>query len=306
MKTTNSIKHVIDVNNKKHNYKIVIRLNDECRNGHEDFSLTATFWLPNKPRIDKYFTVAGCCHEKILKVRPDLKIFSQLHNNDFRGYPMYYVENAFYNLKNKHNSQMTKTKLMEYYFVSEEQYQELLKADDVNEFGYLFLVLFKNHKIWEDFAIQGIKYLEELTGKKFESKATRLYDISKFLGLSYPKGYFFDEAVKEKRLKAHLLKKHEAINKLKKEAQQKIKEIENKLLIEKQLMELDFLDLRNTRHNFKEREFHINVKKSSIGTYKIENDNYAYCFTEDDYNRMHIELPAGYKLIFNNYKTTEN
>ena len=100
-----------------------------------------------------------------------------------------------------------------------------------------------------------------------------------------------------------MLKKHEAINKLKKEAQQKIEEIENKLLIEKQLMELDFLDLRNTRHDFKERKFHINVQKSSIGTYKIENDNYAYCFTEDDYNRMHIELPAGYKLIFNNYET---
>ena len=306
METTNSIKHVIDVNNKKHNYKINIQLNDECRNGHEDFSLTATFWLPNKPRINKYFTVAGCCHEEILKVRRDLKIFTQLHLCDFRGYESSYVENAFYHLKDEYNSQMKKTRFMERYFVSEEQYQELLKADDVNEFGYLFLVVFKNHKIWEDFAIQGIKYLEELSGKKFESKATRLYDISKFLCLSYPKGYFFNEAVKERRLKAHLLKKHEAINKLKKEAQQKIEEIENKLLIEKQLMELDFLDLRNTRHNFKEREFHINVKKSSIGSYKIENDNHAYCFTEDDYNRMHIELPAGYKLIFNNYETTEN
>ena len=306
METTNSIKHVIDVNNKKHNYKIDIRLNDECRNGHEDFSLTATFWLPNNIRMDRNLIAGGCCHEEILKVRPDLKIFEQLHLCDFRGYKMAYVENAFYHLKNEYNSPMTKTRFMEYYFVSEEQYQELLKADDVNEFGYLFLVVFKNHKIWEGLAIQGIKYLEELTGKKFESKATRLYDISKFLCLSYPKGYFFNEAVKERRLKAHLLKKHEAINKLKKEAQQKIEEIENELSIKKQLMELDFLDLRNTRHNFKEREFHINVKKSSIGTYKIENDNYAYCFTEDDYNRMHIELPAGYKLIFNNYKTTEN
>ena len=50
------------------------------------------------------------------------------------------------------------------------------------------------------------------------------------------------------------------------------------------------------------REFHINIKKTSIGSYKIENDKHAYCFTEDDYNRMHIELPAGYKLIFNNYQ----
>ncbi len=305
METTNNLKHKISITEKA-NCVISIRLNDECNNGHEDFSITATFWELNKTRRDVNMYMSGCCHEEILKFRPDLKIFVDLHLNDFRGYPVHYVENAFYNLKNKYNSQMTKTKFMEYYFVSEEQYQELLKADDVNEFGYLFLVVFKNHKIWKDFAIQGIKYLEELTGKKFESKATRLYDISKFLGLSYPKGYFFDEAVKERRLKAHLLKKHEAINKLKKEAQQKIEEIENKLLIEKQLMELDFLDLRNTRHYFKERKFHINVQKSSIGSYKIENYKHAYCFTEDDYNRMHIELPAGYKLIFNNYKTTEN
>lgn len=301
METTNNLKHKISITEKA-NCVISIRLNDECNNGYEDFSITADFWKLERQKTDKNWIMGGCCHEEILKIRPDLKIFTQLHLCDFRGYPVHYVENAFYDLKNEYNIQITKTKFMERYFVSEEQYQELLKADDVNEFGYLFLVVFKNHKIWEDFAIQGIKYLEELTGKKFESKATRLYGISKFLGLSYPKGYFFDEAVKERRLKAHLLKKHEAINKLKKEAQQKIEEIENKLLIEKQLMELDFLDLRNTRHNFKEREFHINVKKSSIGTYKIENDNYAYCFTEDDYNRMHIALPAGYRLIFNSYE----
>ena len=304
METTNSIKYVIDVNNKEHNYKINIRLNDECRNGHEDFSITADFWKLKKPRTDKNWIMGGCCHEEILKLRPDLKIFVDIHLNDFRGYPMHYVENAFYHLKNEYNSPMTKTRFMECYFVSEEQYQELLKADDVDEFGYLFLVVFKNHEIWENLAIQGIKYLEELSGEKFESKATKPYHISKFLGLSYPKGYFFEEAVKERRLKAHLLKKYEAINKLQKQAKQKIEEIENKLSIEKQLMDLDFIDLRNTRHNFKEREFHINVKKTSIGSYKIENDKHAYCFTEDDYNRMHIGLPAGYKLIFNNYETT--
>ena len=96
METTNSIKHVINVNNKKHNYKIDIRLNDECRNGHEDFSLTATFWLPNNIRMDRNLIAGGCCHEEILKVRPDLKIFEQLHLCDFRGYKMAYVENAFY------------------------------------------------------------------------------------------------------------------------------------------------------------------------------------------------------------------
>ena len=85
METTNSIKHVIDVNNKKHNYKINIRLNDECRNGHEDFAITADFWLPNNIRMDRNLIASCSCHEEILKVRLDLKIFAELHLNDFRG-----------------------------------------------------------------------------------------------------------------------------------------------------------------------------------------------------------------------------
>ena len=71
METTNSIKHVIDVNNKKHNYKINIRLNDECRNGHEDFAITADFWLPNNTRTDQNLIAGGCCRrmffESLLK-----------------------------------------------------------------------------------------------------------------------------------------------------------------------------------------------------------------------------------------------
>ena len=298
METTNSIKHVIDVNNKKHNYKINIRLNDECRNGHEDFSLTATFWLPNKPRIDKYFTVAGCCHEEILKIRPDLKIFIDLHLNGFRGYPMYYIENGFYHLKN-----MPKDKFMEYAKVDEEGYELLKKASDEDEYGYLLLNKLENHKIWEKLAEEGMKILEELTGKVFESRGTRLYDIDKYKTLNFPEDWFENEKVEKRRKESLLYKINEKVSAMEKEHKRKIEEMQNEFSIKKSLMQLGFLDLSNTRHYFDKREFHINVKKSVLSSgYKIENSKFSYTFTQDDYEQMHIQLPAGYRLIFNSYE----
>ena len=67
-------------------------------------------------------------------------------------------------------------------------------------------------------------------------------------------------------------------------------------------MQLGFLDLSNTRHYFDEREFHINVKKNVLsGGYKIENLKYSYTFTQEDFSKMNIDLPKGYRLIFNSY-----
>ena len=298
MKTTNSIKHVIDVNNKKHNYKINIRLNDECRNGHEDFAITADFWLPNNTRTDQNLIAGGCCHEEILKFRPDLKIFVDLHLNDFRGYPMYYIENGFYHLKN-----MPKNKFMEYAKVNEEGYKLLKKASDEDEYGYLLINKLENHKIWENLAKEGIHKLQELTGKVFESKGTRLYDIDKYKTLNFPEDWFEDERVEKRRKESLLYKINEKVSAMEKEHKRKIEEMQNEFSIKKSLMQLGFLDLSNTRHYFDKREFHINVKKKVLSTgYKIENNDFSYTFTEEDYEQMHIALPAGYRLIFNSYE----
>ena len=298
METTNSIKHVIDVNNKKHNYKINIRLNDECRNGHEDFSITATFWKLNKTRRDVNMYMGGCCHEEILKFRPDLKIFVDLYLNDFRGYPMYYIENGFYHLKN-----MPKDKFIEYAKVDEEGYKLLKKASDEDEYGYLLLNKLENHKIWEGLAKEGIAKLQELTGKKFESKGTRLYNLDKYKTLNFPEDWFDDERVEKRRKESLLYKINEKVSAMEKEHKRKMEEMQNEFSIKKSLMQLGFLDLFNTRHYLDKREFHINVKKIVLSTgYKIENSNSSYTFTQDDYEKMHIQLPAGYRLIFNSYE----
>ena len=297
METTNNLKHNISII-KGANCVISIRLNDECKNGHEDFSITATFWELGKPRQDVNMYMAGCCHEEILKFRPDLKIFVDLHLNDFRGYPMYYIENGFYHLKN-----MPKDKFLEYAKVNEAGYELLKKASDKDEYGYLLINKLENHKIWEDLAKEGMKILEELTGKIFESKGTRLYDIDKYKNLNFPEDWFDDERVEKRRKESLLYKINEKVSAMEKEHKRKIKEMQNEFSIKKSLMQLGFLDLFNTRHYLDKKEFHINVKKIVLSTgYKIENSNTFYTFTQEDYEKMHIQLPAGYRLIFNSYE----
>ena len=297
METTNNLKHKISITEKA-NCLISIRLNDECNNGHEDFAITATFWELNKTRRDVNMYMCGCCHEEILKFRPDLKIFVDLHLNDFRGYPMYYIENGFYHLKN-----MQKDKFLEYAKVDEAGYELLKKASDKDEYGYLLLNKLENHKVWEKLAEEGIKILEELTGKVFESKGKKMYDLDKYKTLNFPEDWFDDERVEKRRKESLLYKINEKVSAMEKEHKRKIEEMQNEFSIKKSLMQLGFLDLFNTRHYLDKREFHINVKKIVLSSgYKIENSNTSYTFTQEDYEKMHIQLPAGYRLIFNSYE----
>ena len=297
METTNNLKHKISITEKV-NCVISIRLNDECKNGHEDFSITADFWKLESQRTDRNWIMGGCCHEEILKFRPDLKIFVDLHLNDFRGYPMYYIENGFYHLNN-----MPKDKFMEYAKVDETGYELLKKASDKDEYSYLLLNKLENHKIWEDLAKKGIAKLQELTGKVFESKGTRLYNIDKYKTLNFPEDWFEDINVQKRRKEKFLYELNEKITNMENNHKRKIEEMQNEFSIKKSLMQLGFLDLSNTRHYFNEREFHINVKKKVLSDgYKIENSKSSYTFTEEDYEQMHIELPPGYRLIFNSYE----
>ncbi len=297
METTNNLKHKISITEKV-NCVISIRLNDECKNGHEDFSITADFWKLESQRTDRNWIMGSCRHEEILKLRPDLKIFVDLHLNDFRGYPMYFIENGFYHLKN-----MSKDEFMKYAKVDETGYELLKKASNKDEYGYLLLNKLENHKIWEDLAKKGIAKLQELTGKVFESKGTRLYDIDKYKTLNFPEDWFEDINVQKRRKEKFLYELNEKITNMENKHKRKIEEMQNEFSIKKSLMQLGFLDLSNTRHYFDEREFHINVKKKVLsGGYVIENSKSSYTFTEEDYEQMHIELPAGYRLIFNSYE----
>ena len=136
-----------------------------------------------------------------------------------------------------------------------------------------------------------------------ESKGKKLYDLDKYKTLNFPEDWFDDERVEKRRKESLLYKINEKVSAMEKEHKRKIEEMQNEFSIKKSLMQLGFLDLFNTRHYLDKREFHINVKKIVLSSgYKIENSNTSYTFTQEDYEKMHIQLPAGYRLIFNSYE----
>lgn len=72
---------------------VKIRLNDDCNNWHDDFSIT---WSLYENNIN---TEWWCIHEEIEKHFPELKIFIDLHLSDCDGVPMYAIENWMYHMK---------------------------------------------------------------------------------------------------------------------------------------------------------------------------------------------------------------
>jgi len=169
---TNDLRHTIITTDSEGNFlKISIRLNDECKNGHQDFAITASAWKKGKPHTDRYNIYGGCCHDEILKVRPDLKIFVNLHLCDYEGIPTYAVENGFYHLTNGFNSVKReqaefKAKFCEYYRISTKQFDalntsknQLQYALKLQELGILTQ--------WKAEANKAIELLQEMAGKEF-------------------------------------------------------------------------------------------------------------------------------------------
>lgn len=141
-----------------------IRLNDECRNGHEDFSLTGDIY-------EKFRDVGGgCIHNEITEIWPEMQIFADLHLCDWKGAPMHAAGNGRYHLQNG----MNQKDFCRYFNCTPEQYQILKSCALENDTVFKFYV----QKLgipeqWKERADKGISILENLTGQKFESKATR-------------------------------------------------------------------------------------------------------------------------------------
>ena len=115
---SNSLRHKIVTTDIKGNpMYISIRLDDQCKNGHQDFAITATIYEKGKPQTDRNMIAGGCCHEEILKAHPELKIFVDLHLCDYSGAPMYAEENGFYHLR-----RMTKEEFIQYFGCNVIQY----------------------------------------------------------------------------------------------------------------------------------------------------------------------------------------
>jgi hypothetical protein len=252
LENSNSLKHNISVNNSKLNCIVKIRLNDECKNGHQDFSITAVFWETNKDRADKNMICGGCCHDDILKHFPDLKIFVDLHLCDYLGIPMYASANGFYHLKqgfDRLNGKTQKQYFCDYYRVTSEQYDILKDSQSAEHFGYLLFDLGILNQ-WKEQADNAIKVLESFTNKVFlvDSVKNQFGMSSEQLEQEKKKineGYYSKDKIEERHNEKIKAEKNAFILKAREERDKKIKNanIEYKIQL---LVLKSGLSLKNT------------------------------------------------------------
>ncbi len=196
METTSKLLHKISLIRGDFRYIIKISLDDDCKNGHEDFSLTATIDEKDKRGAWREY-MGGCCHDEILKVRPDLKQFEALHLSDMHGVPMHAIANAWFwfqgafpeaaetgeNLGPCHGGTGSSGKppaecraiFADHIRATPEEVEAIAAAlpRSQNELQFELERLGFPQR-WKTEALAAIAKLEEMTGHKFESKATRI------------------------------------------------------------------------------------------------------------------------------------
>jgi len=142
-------------------FRIDIRLDDQCKNGHQDFSITGESWEANKPKIDRYSNGSGAIGDEIAKHFPEFKIFNDLHLCDWKGTHMHCLANGLYHMR-QGKYEWAKNTLR----CTESEYQALQMAEDENHLA-LMLIEMGIKARWEQEAKHAIEVLEGLTGVKF-------------------------------------------------------------------------------------------------------------------------------------------
>lgn len=217
-------------------YKMNVRisLDDSCKNGVCDWSITADIY--EKRRNGRFvWCASGCCHEEILKRFPEFKTFIDLHLCNHYGQPMYPVENGVYHLVNS-----DKEKAINYLRITETEYDILRNStEDKLYFKYLLYTLGIVNR-WKEESLKAIKQLEALTGNTWENPykpenerfTPKLTDEERTLIENRIKdGYYTSEAIQarkdQKKREEYENKRNEIIA----ACEKSIQEAENKKLV---------------------------------------------------------------------------
>lgn len=156
----------------KERIDVTIKLNEECKNGYEYFSMTCSGYEIHRGRwID---TFGGCAHDEILKVFPEFEIFKTVHLWSFGGFSTHAVANGFYFIKNGFDScGIDSPNFAQYYSnyfnCTIEQFNILKDSENKFEFSVLLVELGVVDG-WKKTISKAVKKLEELTGLNFKSK----------------------------------------------------------------------------------------------------------------------------------------
>lgn len=269
--TTSNIKYSVRKELNKDSYiEVNIRLNDECKNGFEEFSITGRY----KSKTEE---LGGCIHEEIAKHFPEFKIFIDLHLSDYKGMPMYSVANGFYFLEKG-----KKKVLMEHLRISEEECDKIAGMT-VNEKHFSYLIQkMRLPERWKQEADNAIKMLEELTGKKFKSKAEKprkfeefsTTEIQEFENIIYD-GYYSFESFKKREEEKRIKEKENLLEELKRDMEKKITPIQEEYIVKKYLVELD-IPINNFIYYTHRRE----------GAFNWMENSYDKMITEEEFKEI--------------------
>ena len=216
---------------------VSIRLNDECKNGHQDFAITGDIYSSKTSKAERYYLSGGCIHEDIIEHFPEFAPFINLHLCDYKGVPMHAVANGLYHLRSGFDSHESKSETQKEYFcfyyrVTPEQYDVLNESENQLEYAILLKELgVLDH--WQEEANQAVKQLEELTGKEFviDSKRTQYQEPEpeKVADFQTKKkaGYYTPEKKAQRAAKERHSKKLALIKKIKNSGAAEIEKIKN-------------------------------------------------------------------------------
>jgi hypothetical protein len=292
---TNTLKYTVvkSFREKGITYKVIttIKLHDECKNGTCSWSITGI--LQQKKGNGRFYDIGhGCIHEEILKASPKLKMFVDLHLCDWRGTPLYPVENGYYFL------QKDKKQAKEYLRVTDEEMEILSKCDNKQYFKYQLFALGIVER-WQAESKKAIQVLEELTGDVWinpykESEERHRFVLSdeerEEMEGKILSGYYTESAIQER-------KEAERIAKIEKRKNEVIKTFE-----------------KRTNKATKEKDVKLAILGAGLLSdnylYSVEDNNVVFNYyryhdkvTEEEYNNMlknidYSLLPEGIKFEF--------
>lgn len=210
VKTSNRLAWKTTLTKKGLDFCIDTKLADDCRNGHNDFSITGTIY-PHGKRGDRNMLYGGAIGHRIAEIFPEYTIFNNLHLCDAKGIPMHASANMFYHLREGFEGLRTDSieffnKFKQYYRLSEKQCKAVFQCKSEIQL-YLCLVEHEILLSWQNEAIEAIMILEQKTGLKFVDNSVRSNlvvpseeQISKEKE-KIQSGYYTHEQIKEGKFK---------------------------------------------------------------------------------------------------------
>lgn len=144
-------------------FDYLIKLDNECKNGHLTFSFTGSIKIKKSNR--RYYDfISGAIGDIITYFRPELSIFEKLDGCNHLGQPMY-IDNIRYHI----NEGKTDREISEMYNISDMKAIEILRnASDNKDLFYYLVFRLGVAENWENLASEAIQEIEKRNGGKLK------------------------------------------------------------------------------------------------------------------------------------------